>query len=299
MAANSTIVIAGGSGFIGRRLAAQLTASGHDVTILTRYRATDVGNVRFVTWSPDTAGDWAAELEGAAALVNLCGESIGAGRWTESRKQALRNSRVLATTTLVNATLACATPPGIFLQASGVGFYGTGDDALTESSPPGDDFLATLAVAWEAPLEALTTPAAILRFGVVLGRRGGALAQMLLPFRFFVGGPIASGNQWLSWIHLEDAVAAIQHLLDFRAAGIFNVTTPNPVRNHEFASAAGQALGRPTVFPVPRLVLKMLLGEQATLVCDGQRALPRALEARGFTFAYPTISAALENLTRT
>jgi uncharacterized protein (TIGR01777 family) len=122
---------------------------------------------------------------------------------------------------------------------------------------------------------------------------------MLAPFRFFVGGPIASGNQWLSWIHLEDAVAAIQHLLDSRAAGIFNVTTPNPVRNHEFASAAGQALGRPTVFPVPRLVLKMLLGEQATLVCDGQRALPRALEARGFTFAYPTISAALENLTRT
>lgn len=296
------IIIAGGSGFIGRRLAALLSSAGHRVTILTRRGGNDVGNVEFATWSATDVGSCVSRLDGADAVVNLCGESIAGPRWTDKRKAELIDSRVQPTRTLLAACAECAQPPGRFLQASGVGFYGIGNRDCDETTGQGQDFLAHLAAEWEAPVRALSADGpgdhAIMRLGVVLGNRGGALPQMLLPFRTLVGGPIGDGMQWLSWIHIADAVAAITHLLELESlSDIYNLTAQAPIRNHEFAKAAASALHRPNWVPMPKAVMKMLLGEQATLVCDGQRALPRALEASGFRFEYPDITSALTDLT--
>jgi uncharacterized protein (TIGR01777 family) len=303
----STIVIAGGTGFIGRRLSAVLAGAGHDIVILSRSTPRpSVGPVQFVQWQT-TDRSWSDHLEGAKAVINLCGESIGGPRWSDSRKAKLIGSRVEPTQDLVAAVNACRTPPSLFIQASGVGYYGAGSEVCTEAHAQGDDFLADLAGLWEAPLDALTETVKpiILRLGVVLGKTGGALQQMLTPFRYFVGGPIASGNQWLSWIHLHDACAAITMLISaedsFGASfedrsGIYNLTAPNPVRNAEFAKAAGQALGRPSWMFTPRFVLKALLGEQATLICDGQQAIPERLQTSGFSFSYPDIQAATRDL---
>ena len=302
MSEASTIVIAGGTGFIGRRLCAVLAGEGHEIVVLTRRPASaPVGPVRFVTWDPmDAQGEWCRLLEGASACVNLCGESIGTGRWSESRKQTLIESRAEPTRALVHAINACQSPPAAFLQASGVGYYGIGERTCTEQTGLGEDFLADLACQWEAPLTTLRSDVRqiIARFGVVLGRNGGALDQMLMPFRLFVGGPLASGRQWLSWIHLHDAAAACAHLIASPAAnGVFNVTAPEPIRNEAFAKAAGAALHRPTWMFTPRFVLKALLGEQATLVCDGQRATSDRLRRSEFNFSYPTIDTALTDLT--
>jgi len=313
-----TVVIAGGSGFIGRRLSAVLGSGGYQVVILSRAAPRPpVGPVRFARWpgAPVDAGapadpgalanasgeeSWPQCLEGAHAVVNLCGEPIGGPRWTASRKAALISSRVEPTRTLIDAVNAAASPPELFVQASGVGYYGTGSQPCTEAATNGRDFLADLADQWEAPLAALRqdTRPVIIRLGVVLAKQGGALAQMLLPFRLFVGGPIASGNQWFSWIHLHDAAVAIASLIDDRnSRGFYNVTAPKPVSNAEFARAAGESLRRPSWMFTPRVLLKALLGEQSTLVCDGQRALPERLQQAGFTFTYPTIEALFESLT--
>lgn len=298
-----TAVIAGGTGFLGLRVAAVLGSAGFDVTVLSRAPLRPaVGPVRFVQWRGVHAakGDtWPAALDGARVVVNLCGQPIGGPRWTAARKREILDSRTLPTEALVAVANEARQPPGVFIQASGVGYYGIGDEPRVESSPAGSDFLADLAVRWEAPLGELdiTVRPVIARFGVVLGQQGGALAQMLLPFKLFVGGPIASGRQWLSWIHLHDAVAALAWLIDRDdARGAFNVTAPNPVRNVDFAKAAGAALHRPAWMLTPRIVLKGLLGEQATLVCDGQQVLPERLEGLGFRFDFPTIESALEDL---
>lgn len=296
------IIIAGGSGFIGRRLAALLSSAGHRVTILTRRSGSTVGSVEFATWSETDAGSCVSRLDGADAVINLCGESIAGPRWTDQRKAQLIESRVQPTRTLLEACAECARPPGRFLQASGVGFYGTGNRDCVETTGQGQDFLAHLAAEWEAPVRALADQGpvdhAIMRLGVVLGKRGGALPQMLLPFKTLVGGPIGDGMQWLSWIHIADAVAAIAHLLELESlAGVYNLSAPAPVRNHEFAEAAARALHRPNWVPMPKAAMKLLLGEQATLVCDGQRALPHQLAASGFQFQYPDIASALADLT--
>ncbi len=296
------VVIAGGTGFIGRRLSAVLGGSGHDVVVLSRAAARPpVGPVRFVTWQgvPATGDDaWKGEIEGARAVINLCGETIGGPRWTEARKAALIESRVAPTAALVDAVNGARHPPSVFVQASGVGYYGTGERTVTEQSPAGEDFLAMLAVRWEAALAELRPDVrpVIARLGVVLGRTGGALAQMLVPFRLFVGGPIASGRQWLPWIHLHDAAAILAGFVDdVEASGIYNVVAPQAVRNSEFAAAVGDALHRPTFMFTPRFLLNALLGEQATLLCDGQHVVSERLS--GFPFTYPTLAEALDNLT--
>ena len=297
------VVIAGGSGLIGRRLSAVLAGAGYDVVILTRSAPRPaVGPIRFAQWRGAEASSdetWPELLEGAQAVVNLCGESIGGPRWTPARKSRLIESRVGPTEALVSAINAADSPPAVFLQVSGVGYYGTGNRPVTESSGRGDDFLADLAVRWEAPVKSLRTDVrpVIARLGVVLAVTGGALTQMLMPFRLFVGGPIASGNQWLSWIHLHDAGSALEMLLEQPdCRGVYNLTAPNPIRNADFAKAAGHALKRPSWMFTPRILLKGLLGEQATLVCDGQQALPERLEKANFRFSYPTIESALEAL---
>lgn len=299
--ARPRVVIAGGRGFIGRRLAAVLGGGGYDVVILTRGQARPpVGPVSFAHWQPlpDREPDESLIdlISGSQAVVNLCGESIGGPRWTDKRKASLIASRLIPTETLVRAINAADRPPAVLVQASGVGFYGPGNKAVDESSGSGDDFLADLARQWEAPVTALREEVrpVLARLGVVLGKGGGALGQMLMPFRLFVGGPIAKGNQWLSWIHLHDAAAILKQLIeDPQSRGPYNVVAPNPVRNIDFAEAAGAALGRPTWMFTPRFALKVLLGEQATLVCDGQQAVSTRLM---HDFKYPDIEAALTDL---
>jgi uncharacterized protein len=299
------VVVAGGSGFIGSHLIPALRGAGYEVVVLGRgprlgAPGRSAHGARYVAWQPDAAGPWQHELDDAAAVINLCGAGIGAGRWTPARKRELIDSRTAPSRALVAACNRLDEPPAVFLQASGVGYYGTGETERDEHSPAGEDFLAQLAVAWEAPLEDARTATARLRFGVVLGRDGGALSQMLLPFRLFVGGPIGHGRQWLSWVHVTDAVRAILHVLaappEF-GSGPINVTAPHPVRNVDFARSAAVALRRPAALRLPRWVLETALGEQATLVCDGQQALPRKLAHAGFRFRFPTLDEALEDLT--
>ena len=295
------VIIAGGTGFIGRRLSAVLGGAGFDVIVLTRSTPRPpIGPVHFVQWQGTDDGEsWRKLLDGAHAVVNLCGETVGGPRWTDARKAYLMDSRIIPTQALVSASNAATTPPAVFVQASGVGYYGTGVEAFTESSARGSDFLADLAGRWEAPLEDLREEVrpVICRLGVVLAKKGGALTQMLMPFRMFVGGPIASGNQWLPWIHLHDAAAALALLIDDSASrGIYNLTAPNPVRNVDFAQLAGKAIGRPSWMFTPRVVLKLLLGEQSTLLCDGQQVLPQRLQEAQFEFTYPVLAEAFESL---
>ena len=300
-------VLAGGSGFLGAALSKELTAKGHEVVVLTRGGARDDGGVRYVTWpGEDVPGAWQAELDGAGAIVNLAGSGIADKRWTAARKADLRESRVLATRALVSAIRKATNRPSVFLSGSAVGFYGPQDDngpELDEASPPGSDFLSSLAVDWEAEAHAATALSCrviILRTGIVLDRRGGALAKMIAPFKFFVGGPIGSGQQVMSWIHLRDWVAMVAWLLEHpTAAGAFNGTAPNPSTNAEFSKALGSALGRPSWLPVPGFALKILIGEMAgPALLAGQRVVPRRALDAGFSFQYPNITAAMADAVR-
>jgi len=297
--AAARFVIAGGTGFIGQALCADLLADGHEVVVLTRKQpvAKDrAAGVRYVEWDPSSpASGWADALRDAEAVINLSGSSIAAGRWSAARKRELLESRTRPAQALIAASAALDRPPRRLLQASGVGYFGTGEAPRADSAPSGADFLAQLAVAWEATLAEAPMPSTALRFGVVLGP-GGALPRMLLPFRLFAGGPIGGGQQWLSWIHLTDVVAAIRFAIERELAGPINVTAPTPVRNREFAAIAGRVLRRPAWLPTPALALQLALGEQATLVCEGQQALPTRLLAAGFEFRYPTLEAALLDL---
>lgn len=290
------VVVAGGTGFIGRHLVPALHAAGYEVVVLSRRDHADTDHARYLRWDPNEPGDWRHALAGADAVVNLCGASIGAGRWTDSRKRVLAESRTVPSRALVAASNSLDTPPAAILQASGVNYYGTGEAERGEDDPPGSDFLARLATAWEAPLDDTDIRTVSLRFGAVLARDEGALPQMLLPFRLFVGGPVAGGRQWLSWIHVHDAVNAILFLIDSPLVDAVNVTAPNPARNRDFARAAGRVLNRPAVLPLPGFVLRTALGEQATLVCDGVHALPAKLLRAGFPFDFPDVESALMNL---
>ncbi len=290
------VVVAGGTGFIGRHLVPALHAAGHEVVVLSRRDHADTDQARYLRWDPNGSGDWRHALAGADAVINLCGASIGAGRWTDSRKRVLTESRTVPSRALVAASNSLDTPPAAILQASGVNYYGTGEAERGEDDPPGSDFLARLATAWEAPLVDTDIRTVSLRFGAVLARDEGALPQMLLPFRLFVGGPVAGGRQWLSWIHVHDAVNAILFLIDSPLVDAVNVTAPNPARNRDFARAAGRVLNRPAVLPLPGFVLRTALGEQATLVCDGVNALPAKLLRAGFPFDFPDVESTLVNL---
>lgn len=287
------VVVAGGTGFLGRSLRAALTLAGHEVRVLTR-RARGRSDIE---WTPNgQTGAWARHLTGVDAIVNLAGEGIADERWTTARKAALVDSRLKATSSLVEAALGLPRPPRVFVSGSGIGIYGPcGDETLTEASPAGADFIAQMAAAWEAAAApvAATSRLVTLRSAVVLGD-GGALKQMRLPFKLGVGGRLGSGRQWMSWIHLADWVALAQRLIeDDAAAGPFNLTAPAPVTNAEFTRALGRALHRPTVFPVPAFALKLALGELAEMLLTGQRAVPAKADALGYRFRHPRIDEAL------
>lgn len=298
------IIISGGTGLIGRALTASLIRDEHRVTVLTRtpnrHRNLPPG-VQAVGWDARTSQGWGALVEEADAIVNLAGAGIADGRWTRARKQLILESRINAGKAVVEAVEAAGKRPQALIQASAVGYYGPrGDEILTEEAAPGSDFLAQVCVRWEASTQAVETLGlrrAVIRTGVVLSTRGGALPRLLLPFRFFVGGPLGSGQQRFPWIHIDDQVGAIRFLIENSAArGPFNLAAPNPPTNKEFVQQLGQALGRPALLPVPGLALKLLFGEMATVLLDGQRAAPRALEAAGFTFAHPEAGPALRDL---
>jgi uncharacterized protein len=304
------ILIAGGSGFLGRALADQLALDGHEIVILSRRGgspAPQAGATRSVapirlSWSPDgTAGPWAAALDGVDAVINLAGESIAAHRWSPAQKAAIRDSRVLAARSLVAAIKGATSPPRMFISGSAQGYYGSrGDEVLTEESPPGHDFLAGVCTASErAALEArpFAERVVLVRTGLVLDRREGALPQMVRPFRLFAGGPVGSGRQYVSWIHRDDWVSLIQWALGNRAVdGPLNATAPNPVRNVDFARAIGRVLGRPSMVKAPAFALTLAVGEMAeALLLSSQRVVPARALALGFTFRFPDLDEALRN----
>jgi uncharacterized protein (TIGR01777 family) len=293
------IVVAGGSGFLGGALTAVLEKANHDVTVLTRRPHRD-GQVRWDPSENNGGSPWIDAVHQADAVINLAGESIAGQRWTLSRKRALRESRVTATDALARAVAEAARPP-VFLSASGIGYYGTSDEAhFTEASPPGRDFLANLCQEWEASATGAARVARVvlLRTGVVLGRNGGALSELKRPFVFFAGGPIGSGRQAVSWIHIDDWVAMTMWALSERAVtGALNLTAPQPVTNAELARAIGRAMGRPSLLRAPALAVRLVAGEMADVaILKGQYVVPAKAQALGFTYAFPEVQAALVDL---
>lgn len=291
------ILISGSSGLVGSALLRALRTQGNTIARLVRPGgAAAPGDVR---WDPASAMIDAAAMEGADAVVHLSGASIAGGRWTPSRKAALRSSRVDSTRLLVDALANLRRKPQVLVCASATGYYGDrGDELLTESSEPGTDFLAFLARDWEAEASragATGIRVVILRFGVIFDLHGGALPKMLLPFRFGLGGRIGSGRQWMPWIALEDAVAVARAaILDQRFAGPINTVAPNPIRNADFTRIVARVLHRPAIFPVPAFVLHAALGEMAQpLLLASTRAVPERLAELGFTFRFPDLDPAL------
>lgn len=298
------VIITGGTGLIGRALTASLAADGHEVIVLTRDPARTIGlpaGARAERWDARSAAGWGKLANGADAIVNLAGENLAAGRWTPERKRRILESRVQAGQAVVAAVREATVKPGVVVHSSGIGYYGTsGDTEITEASPPGRDFLAQVCVAWEAAsaeTAALGVRSVVVRSAAVLSREGGAFPRLVLPFRLFIGGPLGSGRQWWPWIHIADEVAAIRFLIERAdAQGPFNLAAPQLIRQAEFSRALGQALGRPSWLPVPAFALRLLLGEMATILLDGQRAAPQRLLELGFAFRFPTIEAALRDL---
>jgi len=275
------VVITGASGFIGRELSKRLAAAGHVV--------------RPVSLRGTLA---AGALAGANAVINLAGEPV-AQRWTTSARDKILRSRVEGTKALVAAMRA--QPPQVLINASAVGYYGSrGDEILIESAPPAQDFLGRVALAWEEAAQAaepLGVRVARIRIGVVLGKGGGALSKMLLPFRLGVGGRLGNGKQWMSWIHIDDLMELITFLMrESTVRGVFNATSPFPVTNREFTQALAEALHRPAIIPVPAFALRWALGEMAEVVLGSQRAIPDAAQRAGFVFEHPDIFTALAQI---
>jgi len=295
------IVIAGGSGFLGRPLAERLAAEGHRVVVLGRHQpSTPSAALRFVEWTASAdAGPWIAEVADADAVVNLAGESIAGRRWSAAHKTRILDSRINATRALAGAISRSPRPPSVFVSGSAVGYYGPlGDEVVTEEQPAGSDFLAGVCVQWEAEAARAATSrtrVACVRTGIVLERDGGALPQMLPPFWFGAGGPVGSGRQYWPWIHREDWINLVCWVLRSPAAtGAINATAPAPVTNAEFARALGRALHRPAFMPAPAFALRLILGEMAdALLLSGQRAIPAKAERLGFSFTYTRVDDAL------
>jgi uncharacterized protein len=295
------VTVTGASGFIGRSLTHKLLETGCAVHLLGRRRPDGLPpTVRFSEWNSTTFDPPAPSLASADAVVHLAGESVSQ-RWSDEAKQRIRESRVEGTRRLVSALAAQSQRPRVLVCASAVGYYGSrGDEILTEASPPGGDFLAQVVTDWEdaaQSAEALGIRVVRLRFGMVLGRQGGALGKLLPPFRFGLGARLGSGQQWMAWIHLNDAVNLILFAINFSAVrGAVNASAPQPVTNDEFTSRLATALHRPAILWAPAFALRLLLGEMSEVVLASQRVLPSAAKSAGFLFQYPDLNAALDQI---
>jgi uncharacterized protein len=302
------VIITGGTGLIGRALAEDLLMDGHEVILLSRSPDKRDGNIpagaQVLGWDGRTSQGWAEAADGAGAIINLAGANLSSKRWSDKQKEKLLESRLNPGRAVVEAVEKAVTRPQVVIQSSAVGYYGTryGDRQVTEKMAPGKDYLSNMCVEWEnstAPVEQYGIRRAVARIGVVLTSDSIALKRMALPYKLFVGGPLGSGRQWLSWIHLEDQVAALRFLVDNpTASGPFNLTSPTPVTNSRFGKILGRVLKRPSWFPVPAFLIKTLFGEMATVVLDGQRAVPKRLQDLGFKFCYPELESALREIYR-
>jgi uncharacterized protein len=294
MTTSVRVAVTGSSGFVGRALLRALQERGDDVTRVSR------GSDGDLEWNPMSGFEPSDALSGIDAVVHLAGENVGR-RWTAARMQAIRDSRVIGTKTLVDALHAADPRPRVLISASGVGYYGArGDERLDESAPPGDDFLARVCRDWEAAAfraSAHGVRTVVLRLGLVLGHGGGPLARMVPIFRMGVGGRLGSGAQWMSWIHIDDLVRAILLALDDPTlTGPYNTTAPEPVTNEAFTRSLARALRRPAVIPVPGLALRAVFGAMAGTLLTGQRAVPSKLAAAGFRFRHERLDGALGEL---
>jgi uncharacterized protein len=298
------VIITGGTGLIGTTLARDLVADGHEVIALSRKpseREAPAG-VKLEKWDAKTGDSWHKFITADTAIVNLAGAGIADERWSEERKRIIVDSRVNAAEAVIHAIEKSTEKPNVVIQSSAVGYYGpSGDDILTEDSPAGEDFLAEVCVQWEDAIKPVyeqhNIRTVIIRTGVVLSLEGGAFPKQLLPFRLYAGGPIGSGQQWFPWIHIKDEVRAIRFLIDNEdASGVYNLSAPHPVTNQEFTKHLARTMNRPGILPVPAFALQLLFGEMATVLLDGQRAVPQHLEDAGFNFEFAEPEAALRDL---
>ncbi len=299
------ITLAGATGFIGTALVRRLRERGDAVTVLTRRPEAELpavfSGVRMVQWDGEHQGEWCAALTGSDAVINLSGESIAGRRWTAERKKRIVDSRIGPTRTLVEALRRMSAPPKVLLNASAIGYYGgVGEGPVSEEANAGTGFLAETCSRWES--EALAAGqfgvrVVLPRIGILLGRGGGALPKMLLPFRLFIGGPLGSGRQWFPWVHLDDVTGVVLFALDTPGlSGPVNVVAPEAVTMGEFSRALGSVLRRPSWLPVPEAVLRIILGEMAGLVLEGRQIVPAALQKLEYSFVYPRLSKALQSL---
>lgn len=302
------IVIAGGSGFVGKAFAARLLEAGHTVSILSRNPSTakqSLSNQILVEpWDAKSVGAWVRVIDGADAVVNLAGESIGGKRWTRRQKELIMSSRIDSTRAIVEAIRQARRRPGVLVNQSAVGYYGNVPFVpVEEDHPPGNDFLSYVATHWEAEAhnaKELGVRVVIPRTGIVLSLHGGALPRMVLPFKLYLGGPLGSGDQWFPWIHLDDEVGALLFVIENeKLEGAVNFAAPGSVTMKQFCAALGKAMHRPSWAPVPGIVLKVILGEMAgPLLLSGQRVIPRKLLEAGYKFRFPAVHEALQDIFR-
>ena len=298
------IAIAGGTGFVGSALTNHLLTKGHTIFILTRdssNKKTSHDNLHYVEWlNKESKPD--KYLLDIDAIVNLAGESINSGRWTAARKSDILNSRISSTKAIIDIISKLNRKPEVLVNASAIGIYGTSlDDSFTEESTKyGSDFLATTVKTWEEharKAEDFGVRSVFARFGIILGDQEGALPKMVLPYKFFIGGTVGSGDQWLSWVHIDDVVKMIDFAITNQSInGPINLTAPEPKRMKEFGRQIGRIIERPHWIPAPSFALQLILGEMSTLVLEGQKVLPHKLQSQGYSFLYKNLDEALVNI---
>lgn len=297
------VIVAGGSGLIGRELTDALIVKGYQVIILSRspkkVKALPTG-VIVEKWDGKSAEGWGNLANGAKAIINLAGASIGDKRWSKAHKELVLNSRLQSTQAVVEAIQQAKIKPEVLLQGSAVGYYGDrGDEELTEQSHPGNDFLAEVTTAWEAAAKPVAdmTRLVYARTGVVLSTKGGALPKMILPFKLLAGGPYGNGGMWFPWIHIDDQIRAMVWLIENQdAVGVYNISAPSIVRNRTFARTLGKVLNRPSFIPTPAFALKAVLGERSLLLLGSQRTNADKLVEAGFMFKYDQPLRALKDI---
>jgi len=305
------VAITGATGFVGSRLVKRLYGEGYRILVLTRntafaqkvFPSEAFPNLEIIAYTPNVSGSWQSAIAGCDGVINLAGEPIAEGRWTSERKQEILNSRKLGTQKIVEAIATANPNPPVLVNASAIGYYGTSETAtFDETSLSGNDFLAQVCQAWEAEARKVKDAGVrlvILRLGVVLGN-GGALSKMIPPFQLFAGGPIGSGQQWFSWIHVDDLVNLIlQALIKPEIEGVYNATAPNPIRMADLSQTLGQVMNRPSWLPVPAFAIEALLGDGAIVVLEGQQVLPKRTVETGFKYKYLNLQSALTQILTT